>query len=141
MALLSCSSHRSVGGVFQAQQTSATGPTNCWTRTCVLKPIQANHLVGQQLRLSTSMVRAKGERGHGAISGGRSVRLGVLCMAHPKRVARVQQQLKREISTLFVHDKVIRGAIYPSEVGGADFALSSLASVTEVNVRDEWPAF
>jgi hypothetical protein len=29
-------------------------------------------------------------------------------MAHPKRVAKVQQALKREISTMFVSDKASR---------------------------------
>jgi hypothetical protein len=131
----------------------------------------------------------------------RSARLGVVCMAHPKRVAKVQQQLKREISTMFVSDKasclhlspttpqrarhrgflrrrctlgstppltarparhnvphvpicrrptrrrqtltcdastrqVVRKALYPRETKGADFALSLLASVTDLEVRE-----
>eukprot|EP00242_Pyramimonas_sp_CCMP2087_P009386 CAMPEP_0198213028 /NCGR_PEP_ID=MMETSP1445-20131203/28627_1 /TAXON_ID=36898 /ORGANISM="Pyramimonas sp., Strain CCMP2087" /LENGTH=221 /DNA_ID=CAMNT_0043887617 /DNA_START=301 /DNA_END=966 /DNA_ORIENTATION=- len=78
------------------------------------------------------------QRMYGATRGVRSVRgMEVLCMAHPKRVAKVQQQLKREISSLFVYDKVLRGAIYPSERAGADFALTSLASVTEVTVTND----
>mmetsp|Transcript_11179 Transcript_11179/g.23310 ORF Transcript_11179/g.23310 Transcript_11179/m.23310 type:complete len:250 (-) Transcript_11179:848-1597(-) len=131
---LACRSLKVVG-VHQAQRRP--GPA-VRTQTCVVKPVQANYLVGQQLRGSNALVRSKGEQVHGAVSGVRSVRRAeVICMAHPKRVARVQQQLKREISTLFVHDKVIRKAIYPTEADGADFALSSLASVTEVNVTND----
>ena len=123
-------------------------------------------------------------------------------MANPKRVAMVQQALKREMSNLFVTDKaspltptlacepsdergrragvgrrstldfltalhtrrphtpprcsrcrtervvtaataapflrqVVRKALYPREARGADFALSLLASVTDLQVRDQ----
>mmetsp|Transcript_29421 Transcript_29421/g.40637 ORF Transcript_29421/g.40637 Transcript_29421/m.40637 type:complete len:230 (+) Transcript_29421:57-746(+) len=61
----------------------------------------------------------------------------VVCMAHPKRVARVQQQIKREVSTLFLTDKRIRSAIYPNEALGADYALSSLATVTDLNLTND----
>ncbi|KAK3267457.1 hypothetical protein CYMTET_23995 [Cymbomonas tetramitiformis] len=58
-------------------------------------------------------------------------------MANPKRVARVQQQLKREISSLLLTDKVLRKAVYPNEAAGADSSLSSLASVTDVLVSND----
>ena len=76
------------------------------TRTCAGKPVNIDKLVGHQLRVSSTFGRVKGKHLQGAFSGVRTNRGEVECMAHPKRVARVQQQLKREISTLFVHDKV-----------------------------------
>lgn len=133
---LAYASLRTARGV-QVRQAQTHEPS-VRTRKVVVKPIQENNIVGHQLRLSNYCVQAKGKHVHGVVTGTRTVRrMEVKCMAHPKRVARVQQQLKREISTLFVHDKVIRKAIYPTEAGGADFALSSLASVTEVNVTND----
>ena len=59
------------------------------------------------------MPRSLNNPGGGAFWRQRSARLGVVCMAHPKRVAKVQQALKREISTMFVSDKASRPYLIP----------------------------
>ncbi|KAF5840038.1 ribosome-binding factor A-domain-containing protein [Dunaliella salina] len=71
----------------------------------------------------------------GPSSSGRQ-RMGVVCMAHPRRVARVSSQIQREISQLFVTDQVLAGAICPERALGAR-EISALASVTDVYVSND----
>ncbi|GIL62147.1 hypothetical protein Vafri_16417 [Volvox africanus] len=63
-------------------------------------------------------------------------RLQVVCMAHPRRVARVSSQIQREIGDLFVSDPVIQAAICPERKGGGD-TLSAVASITNTYVSND----
>lgn len=59
-------------------------------------------------------------------------RLDVRCMAHPRRVAKVARQIEREIGNMLLFDTRLREAVCPERRFGADYALSGIASVTEV---------
>ncbi|KAG7666798.1 hypothetical protein Ndes2526B_g04711 [Nannochloris sp. 'desiccata'] len=61
----------------------------------------------------------------------------VLCMAHPRRVARVAKQIEREVGSLLIYDKVLQQAICPERKRGMDGALSALASVTDVQISND----
>ena len=61
----------------------------------------------------------------------------IVCMAQPRRVARVAKQIEREIGSLFIYDKVVQEAVCPERRRGLDGALSALASVTEVEVSND----
>lgn len=56
----------------------------------------------------------------------------VVCMAHPRRVAKVAKQIEREIGNMFLFDRRLQEAVCPERRYGVDNAVSGLASVTEV---------
>jgi len=58
-------------------------------------------------------------------------------MAHPRRVQKVQQQMRREISQMMQQDKNLRGMISPEERMGVDNILSVMATVAEVEVSND----
>lgn len=60
-----------------------------------------------------------------------------MCMAEPRRVARVNKQLEREIGSLLLFDKVLQKAICPEKRRGMDAAESAIASVTEVRITSD----
>ncbi|KAF5177019.1 Ribosome-binding factor a [Thalictrum thalictroides] len=58
----------------------------------------------------------------------------VRCMANPRRVKMVAKQIQREISDMLLTDKVLQCAILPEAALGADRYLSSLTTISEVEV-------
>lgn len=56
----------------------------------------------------------------------------IVCMAHPRRVAKVAKQIEREIGNMFLFDRRLQEAVCPERRYGVDNAVSGLASVTEV---------
>ncbi|MCO5613494.1 hypothetical protein L7F22_067771 [Adiantum nelumboides] len=56
----------------------------------------------------------------------------IVCMAHPRRVKMVAQQIKREIGDMLIKDSVLQHAILPETALGADMYLTSLATVSDV---------
>lgn len=58
-------------------------------------------------------------------------------MGDGRRVAKVGEQLKREISQMLVLDKTLRKAVSPEERLGVDSSISSFASVTDVVVSGD----
>ncbi|KAG2485160.1 hypothetical protein HYH03_016050 [Edaphochlamys debaryana] len=63
-------------------------------------------------------------------------RQAVVCMAHPRRVARVASQIQREVGDMFVSDPVIQAAICPERKLGDD-TLSAVASITNTYVSND----
>ena len=61
---------------------------------------------------------------------GQSVR----CMANPRRVKMVAKQVRRELSDMLLTDKVLQFAVLPEASLGADRYLSSLTTITDVQV-------
>ncbi|PIA56033.1 hypothetical protein AQUCO_00700394v1 [Aquilegia coerulea] len=61
----------------------------------------------------------------------------VRCMANPRRVKMVAKQIQREISDMLITDKVLQGAILPETALGADLYLSSLTTISEVEVSPD----
>lgn len=57
-------------------------------------------------------------------------------MAHPRRVAKVASQIQREISEMFIYDKVLQSAISPERQTGSD-ALTAIPSITHVHVTND----
>ncbi|VFR00059.1 unnamed protein product [Cuscuta campestris] len=71
-------------------------------------------------------------------SGGGYGRGGLVkCMANPRRVKMVASQIKREISDMLLTDKVLKSAIMPEYGLGADLYLSSLTSISDVEVSTD----
>jgi len=66
-----------------------------------------------------------------------AARTGVVTRAHPRRVQKVQQQMRREISMMMQSDKNLRAMISPEERLGVDHMLSVMATVAEVEVSND----
>ncbi|KAK5771400.1 probable ribosome-binding factor A, chloroplastic [Gossypium arboreum] len=58
----------------------------------------------------------------------------VKCMANPRRVKMVSKQIRRELSDMLLTDKVLQYAILPEAALGADRYLSSLTTISDVEV-------
>ena len=58
-------------------------------------------------------------------------------MAHPRRIARVEKQIEREVGALLIHDKVLQKAVCPERHRGMDGAVSALASVIDVKISND----
>ncbi|KAJ7519972.1 hypothetical protein O6H91_20G061800 [Diphasiastrum complanatum] len=61
----------------------------------------------------------------------------VVCMANPRRVKMVAQQIKREVADMLLQDKVLRAAVLPETALGADMYLSSVTTVSDVEVSGD----
>lgn len=68
--------------------------------------------------------------GGGKCAGSRAI----VCMANPRRVKMVAKQIRREISDMLLSDKVLQFAVLPEAALGADRYLSSVTTVSEVEV-------
>lgn len=58
----------------------------------------------------------------------------IRCMANPRRVKMVAKQIRRELSDMLITDKVLQYAVLPESSLGADRYLSSLTTISEVEV-------
>nr|GMC84532.1 probable ribosome-binding factor A, chloroplastic [Ipomoea batatas] len=58
----------------------------------------------------------------------------VKCMANPRRVKMVAKQIRRELSDMLLTDKVLQYAVLPEAALGADQYLSSLTTISDVEV-------
>ncbi|KAM7264971.1 hypothetical protein ACFE04_002654 [Oxalis oulophora] len=67
----------------------------------------------------------------------RSRGLLIKCMAHPRRVKMVAKQIQREVSDMLLTDKVLQSAVLPEAALGADRYLSSLTTITDVEVSGD----
>ncbi|KAM1105952.1 hypothetical protein ACFX13_002913 [Malus domestica] len=61
----------------------------------------------------------------------------IRCMANPRRVAMVAKQIRRELSDMLITDKVLQYAILPEVSLGADRYLSSLTTISDVEVSTD----
>ncbi|GFP88998.1 probable ribosome-binding factor a chloroplastic [Phtheirospermum japonicum] len=58
----------------------------------------------------------------------------IICMANPRRVKMVAKQIRRELSDMLLTDKVLQYAVLPEAALGADRYLSSLTTISDVEV-------
>ncbi|KAH9623729.1 hypothetical protein KSS87_012877 [Heliosperma pusillum] len=58
----------------------------------------------------------------------------IKCMANPRRVAMVAKQIRRELSDMLLTDKNLQYAILPETALGADRYLSSVTTISDVEV-------
>ncbi|CAA0807682.1 Probable ribosome-binding factor A-chloroplastic [Striga hermonthica] len=72
--------------------------------------------------------------GGGITNGPNGTNRSVICMANPRRVQMVSRQIRREISDMLLMDKVLQHAVLPESALGADRYLSSVTTVTDVEV-------
>ena len=61
----------------------------------------------------------------------------IRCMANPRRVKMVAKQIRRELSDMLLTDKVLQYAILPEASLGADKYLSSLTTISDVEVSGD----
>ncbi|TKY75459.1 ribosome-binding factor A [Spatholobus suberectus] len=61
----------------------------------------------------------------------------IRCMANPRRVQMVAKQIRRELSDMLLTDKVLQYAVLPEASLGADRYLSSLTTITDVQVSGD----
>ncbi|KAF6139152.1 hypothetical protein GIB67_002414 [Kingdonia uniflora] len=61
----------------------------------------------------------------------------ITCMANPRRVKMVAKQIQRELSDMLLTDKVLQYAILPEASLGADRYLSSLTTISDVQVSTD----
>ncbi|KAG6410872.1 hypothetical protein SASPL_128944 [Salvia splendens] len=66
--------------------------------------------------------------------GGKCGKSTIVCMANPRRVKMVAKQIRREISDMLLTDKVLQYAVLPEAALGADRYLSSLTTISDVEV-------
>lgn len=62
-------------------------------------------------------------------------------MAKPRRVAMVAKQIRRELSHMLLIDTVLQFAILPEAALGADLYLSSLATISDVEICSDLQVF
>ncbi|CAL0313261.1 unnamed protein product [Lupinus luteus] len=77
---------------------------------------------------------------HDWFSGKKGVLMGrmtIKCMANPRRVKMVGKQIQRELSDMLLTDKVLQYAVLPEASLGADRYLSSLTTITDVQVSTD----
>ncbi|XP_019423507.1 PREDICTED: probable ribosome-binding factor A, chloroplastic [Lupinus angustifolius] len=77
---------------------------------------------------------------HDWFSGKKEVLMGrmtIKCMANPRRVKMVGKQIQRELSDMLLTDKVLQYAVLPEASLGADRYLSSLTTITDVQVSTD----
>lgn len=65
----------------------------------------------------------------------------IRCMANSRRVKMVAKQIQRELSDMLLTDKVLQYAILPEASLGADKYLSSLTTITDVEVSADLQVF
>ncbi|GBG84632.1 hypothetical protein CBR_g38914 [Chara braunii] len=87
---------------------------------------------GPSLLSATGPSRNRREEEGGVRRGGR-----IVCMAHPRRVKMVAQQIKREIAEMLLRDTVLKQAVLPETALGADKYLTSVATVTDVELSND----
>ncbi|KAK7310588.1 hypothetical protein RJT34_08182 [Clitoria ternatea] len=63
--------------------------------------------------------------------------VAIRCMANPRRVKMVAKQIRRELSDMLITDKVLQYAVLPEASLGADRYLSSLTTITDVQVSGD----
>lgn len=61
----------------------------------------------------------------------------VICMANPRRVKMVAKQIRRELADMLLTDTVLKCAVLPEAALGADRYLSSLATISDVEVSGD----
>lgn len=61
--------------------------------------------------------------------------LKVVCMAHPRRIAKVSSQIQREVSDLLVNDKTLQAAVSPERATTDN--VTAVASITHVHVTND----
>ncbi|XP_043715009.1 probable ribosome-binding factor A, chloroplastic [Telopea speciosissima] len=61
----------------------------------------------------------------------------IRCMANPRRVKMVAKQIRRELSDMLLTDKVLQYAVLPEVALGADRYLSSLTTISDVEVSSD----
>ncbi|CAN8229401.1 unnamed protein product [Cochlearia groenlandica] len=66
-----------------------------------------------------------------------SFRRTVRCMANPRRVKMVAKQIMRELSDMLLTDTVLQHAVLPEAALGADRYLSSLTTISDVEVSND----
>ncbi|KAF8377851.1 hypothetical protein HHK36_031238 [Tetracentron sinense] len=61
----------------------------------------------------------------------------IWCMANPRRVKMVAKQIRRELSDMLLTDNVLQHAVLPEAALGADRYLSSLTTISDVEVSSD----
>ncbi|CAK9159543.1 unnamed protein product [Ilex paraguariensis] len=61
----------------------------------------------------------------------------IRCMANPRRVKMVAKQIMRELSDMLLTDKILQYAVLPEAALGADRYLSSLTTISDVEVSTD----
>lgn len=91
---------------------------------------QQHRIIPGRVSSATPIARHHGFSGKGVVVGSRSIR----CMANPRRVKMVAKQIRRELSDMLLTDNVLQFAVLPEASLGADRYLSSLTTITDVQV-------
>ncbi|KAF5786115.1 putative ribosome-binding factor A, K domain-like, alpha/beta [Helianthus annuus] len=84
-----------------------------------------------------SSVRWSRSTGFPAGKLGMGVRNNVICMAKERRVKMVAKQIQRELSDMLLTDQVLQYAILPEAALGADRYLSSVTTISDVEVSSD----
>ncbi|KAL9244960.1 hypothetical protein vseg_018673 [Gypsophila vaccaria] len=92
----------------------------------------SNLVLLHKLPWSSSMVQMGAHRK--VLGGAEQQRMTVKCMANPRRVAMVAKQIRRELSEMLLTDKTLQYAVLPEAALGADRFLSSVTTISDVEV-------
>ncbi|KAK9677774.1 hypothetical protein RND81_11G166000 [Saponaria officinalis] len=86
-------------------------------------------------QLIKSRVEIFGRRNNFGGAEAQQIKRGsVKCMANPRRVAMVAKQIRRELSEMLLTDKNLQYAVLPEAALGADRFLSSVTTISDVEV-------
>ncbi|KAL2649928.1 hypothetical protein R1flu_018056 [Riccia fluitans] len=93
--------------------------------------------LGSSSFFTGSRMRLIHQEGSVDSTGSSSTGLQVVSMARERRIKMVSQQIKREISEMLLYDKVLQEAVLPESALGADMYLTSVASISEVEMSKD----
>ena len=130
--------------------SSSSSSSSAWTKTRT-SSVSSSSLSSSAMRMLSSRTRVSGNGAHFlAIERTKSssvrnknnktrkllVVKEIVC-ADPRRVARVQQQMRREIGNMFQNDAKIKGMLNPDVKFGVDVNSTTLATVADCEVSND----
>lgn len=91
----------------------------------------------QLIRMGRSTVEMCSHRRSIGVPEQHRIRTSIKCMATPRRVAMVAKQIRRELSDMLLTDKNLQYAVLPEAALGADRYLSSVTTISDVEVSTD----
>ena len=129
--------------------SSSSSSSSAWTKTRTSSVSSSSSSSSAMRMMLSSRTRVSGNGAHflaiertksSSVSNNKNKRLLVvkeIVCADPRRVARVQQQMRREIGNMFQNDAKIKGMLNPDVKFGVDVNSTTLATVADCEVSND----
>ena len=131
--------------------SSSSSSSSAWTKTRMSSVSSSSSSSSSAIRMLSSRTRVSGGGAHflaiertksSSVSNNKNKTTRLLVVkeivcADPRRVARVQQQMRREIGKMFQNDAKIKGMLNPDVKFGVDVNSTTLATVADCEVSND----